>query len=245
MSRHEIKYCISEAKAAAIIQFIKPYLHLDRYCKLQPSGVYPIVSLYLDSHNLQLCRESLEGHKNRFKLRIRSYTDDPAYPQFFEIKRRINTTIIKDRTRVMPCNVAPLISRLSLPPKNISNDGEALKQFRLYMNNINAAPVIQVRYFRQAFENGLDNRIRVTFDRTLCYNATSAPEVGLNGQGWQRYPMDGVILEIKFTGHYPIWLNQMIKCFDLRNQSLSKYARSVKKACSLGFCSPKIPERIY
>ena len=79
--RYEFKYRISESKAAAIEQFIKPYLYLDHYCKLQPSSTYPIVTLYLDSQGLRLCRQTLEGNKNRFKLRIRSYTDELNYPR--------------------------------------------------------------------------------------------------------------------------------------------------------------------
>ncbi len=75
--RHEMKYHITEQQALGIAQFIRPFLQPDRYCKLQPGGSYPIVSLYFDSGDLQLCRQSLEGQKNRCKLRIRSYTDEP------------------------------------------------------------------------------------------------------------------------------------------------------------------------
>ena len=82
--RYEIKYVVSEAKAMALMQFIEAYLPLDRYSKLRKDGAYPIVNLYMDSHNLRLCRESLEGHKNRFKLRIRSYTNDLDAPCFLE-----------------------------------------------------------------------------------------------------------------------------------------------------------------
>ena len=81
--RYELKYRITESKAQAVEQFIKPYIHLDRYSKLQPNGAYPIVSLYLDSQDMKLCRESLIGKKNRFKLRVRSYDDDTATPYFF------------------------------------------------------------------------------------------------------------------------------------------------------------------
>ena len=238
--RYELKYRISESKAVAIAQFIKPYLHLDHYCKLQPNGAYPIVSLYLDADNLRLCQESLQGHKNRFKLRIRSYTDELDYPRFFEIKRRMNTTIIKSRARVMHPNVATLLSGLSLPQQNYNADEETLRQFQLYMNSINAKPVIRVRYLRQAYEDDSDNRVRVTFDRQLGYKVGSSPEVLLNGRDWQRHS-DGVILEIKFTERYPAWLNQMVKCFDLRTQSMSKYATSIKKACLSRFFAPKIP----
>ncbi len=234
LPRYEIKYLISESKAAAIAQFIRPYVRLDRYCKLQPGGSYPVVTLYLDSHNLQLCRESMQGRKNRFKLRIRSYTDDLDYPHFFEIKRRANTIIIKDRAMVMPYNVETLLSGLSLPAQNINGDGETLKQFQLYMASIGARPVVRTRYQRQAFESIVDNTVRVTFDRNVFCNVTSNLNVSLDGQGWNRLPLNSVVLEIKFTGCYPAWLGQMVKSFNLRQQSVSKYVHSIKRASLLG-----------
>jgi len=239
--RHEMKYRISESKAEAVAQFIKPYLHVDRYCKLQRGGLYPIVSLYLDSNDLLLCRESLTGQKNRYKLRIRSYTDEPDYPCFFEIKRRMDATILKSRARIMHHDVATLLSGLSLPPQSCNaDDEEALRQFRLYMDSINARPVILIRYMRQAYEGDSDNRVRVTFDRQLCYKVTTVPEVALNSRGWQHHSISlgGVILEIKFTGLYPAWISQMVKYFDLQQRPISKYVSSVKESCVLRFCAP-------
>ncbi|HUU17519.1 MAG TPA: polyphosphate polymerase domain-containing protein [Sedimentisphaerales bacterium] len=240
--RHELKYHISESKAEAIAQFIKPYLQRDRYCKLHRSGDYPIVSLYLDSDDLQLCRESLGGHKNRFKLRIRSYTDEPDYPRFLEIKRRINTIIMKSRARVMHSDVTTLLAGSPLPPENYTADTETINQFQFYMNNIRARPAVLVRYTRQAYEGGSENRVRVTFDRELAYHVTSLPEVRLAGGAWQRnsFTLGGVILEVKFTAHYPVWLNRMVKCFNLRQQSISKYASSIKESCLLKFCAPRL-----
>ncbi len=240
--RHELKYHICESKAEAIAQFIQPYMQLDRYCKLHRSGDYPIVSLYLDSGDLQLCKESLGGHKNRFKLRIRSYTDELDYPRFFEIKRRINTIIIKSRARVMNRDVPTLLAGLPLPPQNYTADMETINQFQFYMNNIRANPAVLVRYMRQAYEDNSRNKVRVTFDRELAYSVTSLPEVRLGGASWQRnaYTVGGVILEIKFTDRYPAWLSQMVKCFNLRQQSISKYASSIKESCLLGFCAPEL-----
>ena len=238
--RYELKYVIDEAKAEAVSQFIKPYLQLDRYSKLQRGGDYPIVSLYLDSDDMHLCRETLEGRKNRFKLRIRSYTDEPDYPRFFEIKRRINTVILKSRARVMDRDVATLLAGLPLPPQNYSADIETLNQFQLYVNSIKAKPKILIRYMRKAYEGDSTTRVRVTFDRKLCYCATDAPEVRLGGRGWQRnsITVGGVILEIKFTGRFPAWLNEMIRYFSLQAWPVSKYATSVQEACWLGFCAP-------
>jgi len=240
--RHEIKYRINEIKAAAVEEFIRPYLQLDRYSKLRRGRAYPIVSLYLDSENMLLCRQTLRGQKSRFKLRIRSYTDEPGYPRFFEIKRRMNTIIIKNRARVRDQDVATLLSGSSLPPQDYSTDEQMLNQFQFYMNSINAKPKVLIRYMRQAYEDNSHNRVRVTFDRELCYNVTSSPEVLFNGQGWQPHPISwgGVILEIKFTARYPAWLGRMVECLNLRQESFSKYATSITSACSLGFCAPQL-----
>jgi hypothetical protein len=240
LCRYELKYHICEAKAQAIEQFIKPYIHLDRYSKLQPDGAYPIVSLYLDSQDFRLCHESMTGKKNRFKLRIRSYDDDIGTPYFFEIKRRLNNIIIKSRVRVTYDNMAAILAGRSVPPAKYKADEETLRQFRLYMQYINARPAIRIRYMRKAYEDDSDNRVRVTFDRLLCHNAGSKPIVMFNGTGWQRHNLNNVILELKFTARYPAWLSRMVKYFDLRRESISKYATSVKHACSMGFCAPQL-----
>ncbi len=243
--RHEMKYLISESQAEAMAQFIKPFLQPDRYCKLQRGGTYPIVSLYLDSDNLHLCRESLTGQKNRFKLRIRSYTDEPDYPRFFEIKRRVSNVIIKSRARVMDRDVPSLLEGLPLPPQDYTTDEEALNQFQFYMRTIDAKPVVLIRYMRQAFEGDSETRVRVTFDRELCYSVTRLPDVKLDGSGWQRnsLTMGRAILEIKFTDSYPPWLSRLVEYFGLQQRSISKYATSIEQSCALGFCAPRTKGR--
>ena len=238
--RHELKYRISESKAAAIAQFIKPHLHLDHYCRSRPNGAYPIVSLYLDSATLQLCRQTLEGNKNRFKLRVRSYTDEDDYPCFFEIKRRMNTIIIKNRALVMRDDLARLFSGLALARQDYDTDEETLKQFQFYVKSIGARPVMRICYMRRAYEGDSENRVRVTFDRQLSYNLTTTPDVSFNSQGWQLNSLNGVILEIKFTDRYPAWLSRMVKYFDLQQRSVSKYVSSVKQSCLMGFCAPRL-----
>lgn len=232
--RYEMKYLISESKAAAIAQFIRPYVRPDAYCELQPEGAYPIVTLYLDSKDFHLCRESLEGKQNRFKLRIRGYSDNPEQPCFLEIKRRLNDVIIKSRVRVMSSEVAALISRTPPEEQGNNTDGGAFKQFMFYTTVMNAGPVQRVRYKRQAFESTVDKKVRITFDRNLCYKVTSTPSVELNGGGWQSILQNYVVLEIKFTERYPAWLGRISKYFDLQRQSMSKYVYSVKHSCLMG-----------
>ncbi len=238
--RYEMKYLVTDIEAAEITCYVRPFLEYDKYSKLQRGGMYPIVSLYLDSPDLRLCRESLFGLKNRFKLRIRSYTDEPEYPRFFEIKRRINRVILKSRARVMDRDVATLLGGRFLPPQGYTTDEAALNQFQLYVAAIHAGPVILIRYLRQAFESSSENRVRVTFDRELCYKVTGEPVVSLGGAGWQYNDLTVgcAILEIKFTGCYPEWLSRMVRHFDLEARSISKFATSMEQSHRLGFCGP-------
>ncbi len=241
-SRYELKYYITESTAAGIVQYINSYMHLDKYCKLRLNGYYPIASLYMDSPDLHLCRESLTGLKNRFKLRIRSYTDDPGYPRFLEIKRRINSIIVKSRMRIMDHNIETLFTGRSIPAQSDITEELAINQFRLYSDSIQAGPVVLIRYMRQAYEDDFHNKLRITFDRQLAYCVTNLPEVRLGGQGWQRHSctQGSVIMEIKFNGHYPLWLNRMVRHFDLMQNSISKYVLSIKESCLLKFCAPEV-----
>ncbi len=240
--RYEMKYVVDEIKAAGIVRYIRPFLQPDRYSKLQRGGMYPIVSLYLDAPDLQLCRESLTGVKNRFKLRIRSYTDEPEYPRFLEIKRRVNQVILKSRARVADRDVPVLLQGRSLPPQGYTTDEGALNQFQLYVASIHAGPTVLIRYLRQAFEGTSEDRVRVTFDRELCFKVTGEPRVELGGSGWRHHALTTghTILEIKFTGRYPAWLCRLARDFELEVTPVSKYATSITQACRLGFCGPAL-----
>ncbi len=241
--RYEMKYFISEIQAQTIKHMIAPYVQLDRYCKAHSSGTYPLASAYLDSHDLCLCRESLDGHKNRFKLRIRRYSDDPLSPSFFEIKRRMNNIIIKSRASVVHEEGSDLLLSSKLPAGVDDDCRRVLGQFQLYTGSINARPVIHIRYNRQAYEGLVDKKVRITFDRKLAYKMSELSKVVLNEGRWQLYPMEGVILEIKFTGYYPAWLSRVSRHLELSRQSISKYARSIQHASVSQFRAPQAPRQ--
>jgi SPX domain protein involved in polyphosphate accumulation len=228
--RFELKYRISESKAQAIRDYVRNYLPMDHYAMNYPEGQYPISSLYFDSSNLDLCKETLAGKASRFKLRIRAYDDASDSSVFFEIKRRANKVILKSRARIRrPDLLSALDGTLENSGRSLK-DQEALKQFLYYHRMIQGRPVVLVRYMREPFEGDTENRVRVTFDRNLCYRPISVPEVTLNGHGWQRIELPFVILEIKFTEQYPSWLHDMICTFNLNLSSMSKYVTSVKQS---------------
>ena len=89
-SRFEQKYIINEETALQIREFVRSYLELDENGVGKPNYSYPVHSLYLDSDKLTLYWRTINGDKNRFKLRLRFYNNNPDTPVFFEIKRRMN-----------------------------------------------------------------------------------------------------------------------------------------------------------
>jgi len=98
--RLELKYLIREQTAQAVRDFVASYLTLDRYGVSQPDCSYTIHSLYLDSDDFTFYWQTINGNKNRYKLRVRYYDDRPSSPVFFEIKRRMNNAILKERGAV-------------------------------------------------------------------------------------------------------------------------------------------------
>src|SRR5436305_14125016 len=95
--RFELKYLIPESTALLVRDFVRSYLEMDEFSVGRPNYSYPVHSLYLDSDDLKLYWRTINGDKNRFKLRLRYYSLNEDSPVFFEIKRRMNNCILKQR----------------------------------------------------------------------------------------------------------------------------------------------------
>lgn len=234
-ARHELKYLIQPAQVATIAAYLRPYMRPDHH---SPAGAYSLVSLYLDSPDLRLCRESLEGVKSRYKLRIRSYSDASNAPCFFEIKRRVDQVIVKSRAAVPRWAMAPLLAGAAPDFECSPTTCQNLEQFLHYQRQLQAMPILRVRYQRLAFESRSDDDVRVTFDRQLSFKLTSTPDIGLNGGGWRIPPNQAVVLEIKFTRGYPRWITRLVAECGLQPQSMSKYAWLIARACAMHYGAP-------
>ena len=99
-SRFELKYLIQESTAERVRDFVRCYLNMDENSVGKPDYSYPVHSLYLDSDSLEIYWRTVNGDKNRFKLRLRFYSDHPDTPIFFEVKRRMKDIILKQRGAV-------------------------------------------------------------------------------------------------------------------------------------------------
>jgi hypothetical protein len=232
LQRWELKYIIGEAKALAIRDFVKSYLELDEHAQGKPDLAYAIHSLYLDSDQLATYWDTINGLMNRLKLRLRYYADGPEAPVFFEIKRRSNDAILKKRGGVRREAVDWLMSGQLPEPRHLLScqpwQLDAVQRFSHLMLDLQASPKLHVTYLREAWVSTHDNSIRVTMDR----NIRSAPEfacrLGIDLGRCVKPFGNQVVLELKFTGHYPNWFRDLVGIFNLARTSASKYADGVE-----------------
>ncbi len=252
-SRYEYKYYVDEGRARAIGDFIKSYLEPDEYL-IKFGGIgYPVCSLYLDNTGLLLYEQTMQGQKNRFKLRIRFYDDNPNNPAFLEIKRR-NTDVIMKKRVAITREGAKLVLLGHRPTPNYLYGNklttralDALEEFCNLRDRIGALGCTYVYYHREAYVSPGTSQVRVTFDRSL-EGGPYVPGTDLAiPKDTARPKLEGVVLELKFTDRFPNWMELLAEDFNLQRTSVPKYVQCVdalKRADKFSFTRLNRPTAI-
>jgi hypothetical protein len=230
-SRFELKYIITQETALKVRDFVRCYIDFDEYSVGKPDFSYPVHSLYLDSDQLRLYWDTINGDKNRFKLRLRYYDTNAKSPVFFEIKRRMNNCIMKQRGGVRQEFVPYLLSGhmpreehlLSKAPKQMV----ALQRFCELMERIRAKPKVHIFYMREAYVSS-DDQVRVTIDRKVF----GEENLGLKIKTDMEKPVlsfpGQVILELKFTNRFPNWFRDLVRMAQVMQCGAAKYVESIQ-----------------
>lgn len=235
--RYELKYVVEETRARAITGFLRGHLRPSAYNRGGSIPGETVTSLYFDSPDLLFYRQNFAGLKNRIKLRIRFYDNDWDQPAFLEIKRRVSDAICKERTmisreivRQMLQQRWPSLSRGSqsepapFGPKQVA----VQQEFSRLCNVAQARPMLYVSYIREAFVGVDDGPLRVTLDRQLrgaLYEGEeriALPQRGVPPHVHTVSP-EAVVLELKFNRSCPLWMQKMVRVFNLHRRSLCKY----------------------
>jgi len=229
--RFELKFLVAESLTAKLRDFVSSYLELDDYGVGRPNLSYPVHSLYLDSDDMHTHQATINGTKNRFKLRLRYYDDEPGSPVFIEVKGRVDNCILKRRCGVRRDAVAQVLTGqwpeaeqlFTTEPRHLA----ALERFLMLMHSIHARPKAHNSYLREAWVSPYDNSVRVTFDRNVCIE----PHFEFTALTSMRQPTllyaPLVILELKFTDRFPNWFKDMAQGFNLMRSAAAKYCGGV------------------
>ena len=209
--RYETKYLISKDKIFLIKKFLNDNnVFIDKY------GLSTIQSLYFDTSNDLLALRSLEHPLYKEKLRLRCYGKaDNSSKLFLEIKKKSLGIVYKRRieTNIRECN-----DFINYYLDYEGQIGSEINYFRNYYKSLR--PKILLLYEREAFID-LNSDLRITFDYDIRYRDYDL-ELSSNLNG-KKLVNDYVLMEIKTSYAYPLWLARFLSDNKIFKVSFSKY----------------------
>ncbi len=220
MQRYEIKYLLNKKQVEFLVEKLRDYMEVDKY------GMTSIASLYYDTPNHRLIRESLDGNNFKEKIRLRSYgLNNPGKPVYLELKRKADGIVYKRRVETSVNDVKKFINYEN---DNLS-DGQIAKEIRYFRNYYESLiPSCLIIYDRVAyFQRNGDLRLTIDFNPRYRLDnlnlSTSMDGIPLLNDG-------DAILEIKVQESIPLWLTSILDEGRIYKGSFSKYGEAYKRA---------------
>lgn len=212
--RVEKKYLITKQQKDQLLGKIGAFLVPDSH------GKSTIRSLYLDTPDFLIIRNSIDAKAYKEKLRLRSYGTPSASSQvFLELKKKYQGVVYKRRVS-MSLEDAEIYFDIGLKPVQTQIMSEIDYAMSFYGHPV---PQMMIAYEREAFFVNRMPDMRLTFDSEIRYrNHHLRLELGTDGK--TIIPNDTFLLEIKTTGAMPIWLADALDVCHIFPSSFSKYA---------------------
>jgi len=195
-------------------------------------GEYVVRSIYYDTPSLEYYFRKEAGFIIRKKIRLRGYDEyDPGKTVFFEIKRKLNNRIYKERIPVKFSNVSKFLMTGEIDREvklsGILNIKKYVDHFLFHYHSKSLVPVILVTYDREAYYSKFNRCLRITFDKNLRAKLFPTVDELFMDSGMEYVIRNYFILEVKFYNSLPDYLLNVIGEFSVPRLALSKYVMSV------------------
>ena len=211
--RIERKYFVDEVTKKRLLQRMQHLLILDEY------GKSTICSLYLDTPDHRIIRNSIDAVAYKEKLRLRSYgTPKQDSTVYLELKKKYEGVVYKRRVS-LPLAAAKryLVNREMPENSQICREIDYAMRFYGWPQ-----PAMLVSYEREAYAWADDPTFRVTFD-----SAPRARDTALllerGSAGMPLLPVGQQIMEVKSAGAMPLAFARVLNELAIRPASFSKY----------------------
>lgn len=218
--RFELKYLLTQAQKARVLDAMEPYMALDRY------GRTTIRNIYFDTDHYRLIRRSIERPAYKEKLRLRSYSrSSPGSLVFVELKKKYESVVYKRR---LPMEETQAMAWIGGDPA-CQGEGQIAREieyFRSFYRTLH--PVVFLSYEREAFYDRDGGDFRITFDENiLCRREALSLESDVWGE--PLLPEGMVLMEVKCSGGLPLWLSHVLSEERIYKTSFSKYGTAYQK----------------
>ena len=217
--RLETKYILSKEQYESIREALKPYMTDDEY------GLSKIISIYFDTENYDLARESMEKPVYKEKVRLRCYGQATSESKvYLELKKKYQGVVYKRRIALSYAE-ADLYLKKGIYP---DTDSQIMKEIDYFFKYYKSIRPTYIEYMRIAsFCN--DNRdIRITYDKDVKVKFDEG--CLMNGRDAERVlDEDKYLMEIKAPGAMPLWLTKALTDNKIYPGSFSKYGAACKR----------------
>lgn len=221
--RYEMKYPLDLAQADVALKWAQSFCVPDAF---GDAGRYEVISLYFDTRDDRLMTSTLEGFRDRFKVRVRAYSREERAPLFAEIKRRLGRVVAKERARGTRDAIRALLHGQAALLEPLDRG----LVFRSLVERLALRPRVWVRYQRQAFTSAFGDGARLTVDDRIEAQIPSLDDpLYPSPELWVPVPTDQPrLLELKYHGAFPAWMDRLVGAIGVRRSSFSKYARAAQ-----------------
>lgn len=231
--RVEKKYRITPAQKEALLSRILPHLSPDEH------GRNTICSLYLDTPDYLIIRNSINARAYKEKLRLRAYgTPSMEDHVFLEIKKKFKGVVYKRRESMTLQEAMDYISGGAMPC-NSQIMREIDYSMRFYHQ---PQPAMLIAYEREAYFDTNDPNLRITFDTNVRARDTDC-RLEAGAQGEPLVSSDEILMEIKTTGAMPVWLARALSECGILPSRFSKYSTAYLRKTGISRPYPAIHMR--
>lgn len=219
--RNELKYLVNQAEYRQLQAVLHSLLGHDTHAG--PDGGYTIRSLYFDDLYHTAYRQKMAGVEVRKKYRVRIYNCAAGYIAL-ECKYKNGAYIHKESLPLTRGEYAALCRgdcRFLLDkPQPLA------RQFFVEARANLIRPCVIVAYDREAFVNDVGT-VRITFDKTLTAIDPRQDLFDPAAPGYHVLPPGQMILEVKFTGILPEYIQNIFRAYSFVRTSASKFCLCV------------------
>lgn len=216
--RNELKHVLTTADALVIKSRLSHILRTDQ--NAGPDGRYHIRSLYFDTPEDRALFEKMEGLPIKEKFRIRLYNHDHGFIRL-EKKIKLYSQAAKLGASLKKEEVKEILNG------NIDflkqSDQALLREFYLRLRTDRLVPKTVVDYMREAYSYPVGN-VRVTIDSDVRASVSSVDPFDVDLPSAAALDPGICILEVKFDGFLPEFIQDVIQLNKCTSTVFSKYS---------------------
>lgn len=226
-NRVEKKYLIDEDMYGIFSELIEPYMEADAFCV--KDNFYSINNIYYDTDTDELIRNSIEKPVYKEKLRLRSYGVPELNDMvFLEIKKKFNGVVNKRRTVIRLSQAYDFLDNGIVPEEENYLNMQVVRELKYFIEFYKPKPKVFLKYDRKALFGKEDNDLRITFDKNIRARRENL-RLEAGDAGEQLLEGGKILMEIKTTTSFPLWLTSILTKYEIKGISFSKYGTEYKK----------------